>query len=83
MKLYCMFDITIGSYTGNVFQQANNASAIRSCKQAMRDPQTTLAQYPQDYELWELGEFHEVTGDITPNKQRVCRLSDINEQEAQ
>lgn len=52
------------------------AEAVRSLRQALKDPQSSIASSPSDYELWELGTYNEETGDITPNKELIARVED-------
>lgn len=45
-----------------VFQ--SNGQAIRSFGDAVNDSSSELGKHPEDYDLFELGEFDQLTGDI-------------------
>lgn len=66
MNLYAIKDVKIGFLTP--FVQQNQEVAIRSFKAAINDVRSSIYSYPDDMELWNLGEFDEETGkiNITP-----------------
>lgn len=45
--------------------------AKRSVQQAARDPKTMLAQYPEQYSLWCIGQFDDGTGEIITGKHEL------------
>lgn len=50
-------------YYGNT-----HAEAERSFRTAVNDPQTSLNKFPEDFDLWYLGEYDTSTGQITALK---------------
>lgn len=65
MKIYSIKDVKIGF--NNPFLQVNEEVAIRTFEAAINDERGSFYMYPQDMELWELGEFNETTGIISAN----------------
>lgn len=63
MTIYGTKDVKIGF--NSPFLQHNDSVAIRTFEAAVNDERGAYYQYPQDLELWKLGEFDEVTGIIT------------------
>lgn len=63
LKIYCIKDTKTGYM--NPFYLQNDDVAIRSFKKAANDVQTnSVNDFPEDKELWCLGEFDERTGKI-------------------
>lgn len=64
LKIYCIKDTKAGYM--NPFYLQNDEIAIRSFKKAANDVQSNaINDFPEDKELWYLGEFDERTGIIT------------------
>lgn len=82
MKLFGIYDRAIQSFTGAPFTQPTNAAALRVIKQEASREGSQLATNPEDFELYELGTYNEQTGEITPQKQLVVRIQDLNETKA-
>lgn len=76
MKLSALYDRATEAHAA-IMTTRTRAEAIRSFKEACKNPETPIHQNPSDYELWELGEYNEETGEITPNKERLARAEDI------
>ncbi len=51
--------------------------AIRSFRDAIQDPQTPINKHPTDFELYQIGEYNDVTGEliITP-RALIARAED-------
>lgn len=75
-KIYSVHDIKANTY-GMPLNFANNVEAIRSFEQAVKDPNTTIAKYPSDYNLVEIGAYDSYTGSLTilENKQILVNAS--------
>nr|QJB19509.1 MAG: nonstructural protein [Microvirus sp.] len=65
MKLFAIRD-TKGQFYGNPWTKRTPGEAERDFTQLAQDPQSTIHKFPQDYDLYELGDFDENTGKITP-----------------
>lgn len=53
------------------FYSVTHLTAMRSVEQAANDPESQIGRYPQDFQLYHLGEFDETTG--------KCKLNDAPE----
>lgn len=65
LRLFSVLDIKAGFFKPP-FAARSDGEALRALSEAMRDPQTTLAQYPEDFALYETGNFNDATGTIEP-----------------
>lgn len=51
------------------FVNRNKGEALRTLEDLANDPQTRINKHPADFQIFELGEWDEVTGKITPVSQ--------------
>jgi len=51
--------------------------AVRSFTDEVNNPESEISRHAEDYELWEIGSFDDVTGQVTSNLSRVCRAIDL------
>lgn len=63
-KLYSVYD-SVAEVWGKPFPMKNKGEAIRGFSQAVNDPQTNLYLHPEDYTLFEIGEWNDDAGTIT------------------
>lgn len=49
-------------YFGNPFFQVTHGEAERSFRTAVNDPKTTFSQFPEDFDMFYLGDFDNSTG---------------------
>lgn len=61
LKAYSIRDQK-GEVFNNPFFQKTHGEAERSFKQAVNDDQTTISKYPEDFDLYYLGEYNDQTG---------------------
>lgn len=74
LKVYSIKD-TKGSFYEPMLAQ-NDALAVRNVRGVVNSGKGLLAQYPEDFELWFIGEFDEVTGILVPGDLKcVVRLN--------
>jgi len=64
-KMFSVFDIKAAVFS-SPFVSIRNETAIRDFNNACADPDSMLSKNPGDYSLYELGEFDDTTGFITP-----------------
>lgn len=64
MKVYSILDSKTGAY-GVPFFNVNKDVALRSFMDLTRDERSMASRHPQDYHLFEIGEFDDVTAEIT------------------
>lgn len=62
--LFSVYD-TKAAVFSNPFTSVNKFTAIRDFQNAVNDPQSNISQYPDDYILYELGSFDDITGEVT------------------
>lgn len=60
-KLFAVYDLKAQFY-GNPFLFTHKGEAIRAFMTACGDPQTNMYRYPEDYQLFYLGEYDDTTG---------------------
>lgn len=54
-------DLAVGAFMTASPQQSTGA-AVRSFTDMMNDPQSDVSRHPEDYELWQLSQWHSGTG---------------------
>lgn len=67
--LFAVFDSKAACY-GTPFFSPKEATAMRSFAQAANDPNTMVFNHPEDFSLFHLGEFDDVTGELFPSNPR-------------
>ena len=81
--MYTVHDAKAEAYLQPFFQQARGA-AIRSFTDAVNRPDHSFSQHPEDYTLFECGEFNDQTGIITMAKVLTplgCAIEYIKQQD--
>lgn len=76
-NIYTVHDIKANTY-GVPLNFANNVEALRSFEQAVKDPNTTIAKYPSDYNLVHIGSYDPFSGVITPTSEKVILVNAAN-----
>lgn len=64
MKIFTLYDVKSCSF-GTPFFSITTGVAIRTFTQLINDPDSLINMWPQDFQLFELGEFDSHTGAIT------------------
>lgn len=64
--VFAIRDSKAGFY-GSPFTKASRGEAERDFTRFARDEKTTVAQFPTDFDLFELGEFDIKTGKVVPH----------------
>lgn len=77
LRIISIFDKGAGYYGTPVFAPSAYA-ALRSVKDLLSDPKSTLSLYPDDFHVYEVGSFDDSLGLITPHPHPVS-LSSIRE----
>lgn len=65
LMIFAIHD-TKGEVFRSPFYQRTHGEAERSFKQLLDDPQSMVNKYPEDFDLYHLGEYDERTGKIFP-----------------
>lgn len=94
-NLYSIKDLTAQLFH-NPFYARNNASAIRTFADAVKDERSDFNKHPEDYVLYHVGSFSDHDGTITPEpacnelvtatqvlEQELAPLHDSNVDQAQ
>lgn len=61
LKIFTVYDSKVEAYKTPFFAQSKGA-ALRDWSDAVNDPQTMFHRHPEDYVLFELGEYDDQTG---------------------
>lgn len=79
-KVFSVYDKKSEIY-GAPFVDVAIGTAERSMRVLANDPKSLVCQFPDDYELYLIGEFDEFEGQFTDyaEKVRVCGASDVKE----
>jgi len=65
LNVYSIFDIKAKVY-GNPFYMSHNGEAQRAFGDLVKDQQSTVSKHPEDYQLFKLATFDNVSGKFTP-----------------
>lgn len=65
MKVFTIYDSKVEAFN-TPFYQRTTAEALRSFEKACNDPESTMYQFPEDITLFEIGEWDEDEGKLTP-----------------
>lgn len=64
-KIFSIFDSRALAFL-QPFHLPSQAHAIRTVSEAMQEPNSIFADYPEDFTLFEIGSFDELTGELQP-----------------
>lgn len=70
VKLYSVYD-SVAEVWGKPFPMKNKGEAIRGFTQAVNDQSTQLYLHPEDYTLFEIGEWDDDTGTIIMHPAKI------------
>lgn len=78
MNIYSIKDCKSGRFI-TPFAHQNDNTAKRELKLGInsKDKKVIYAAYPEDFQLFRLGQFDEVQGKITPEEDFVCNFTDL------
>ena len=74
MKLYSIKD-TKSKYM-RPFEEVNDDMAIRTLKAISNDKNTQIGMFPEDFELWSIGEFNKTTAELKSEVKFLARAID-------
>lgn len=63
-KMFTVYDSKVGAFLMPFFMRST-PEAIRGWIDVVNDPSTKFNKYPEDYTLFEIGEYDEVNGTVT------------------
>lgn len=70
LKVFAIHDQAAEAYLQPFFMQTRG-QAIRALTDTMKDESTTFNKHPQDYTLFEVGEYDDSTGSLIPHDRNV------------
>lgn len=75
-KMYSIRDIK-GDYFNAVHISSTHGEAERNFRTLVNEPNSTVSKYPEDFDLYCVGEFNDTDGTITPKypAERICNGS--------
>jgi len=65
MKIFAMYDKKAGHYL-QPFPEPSAIAALRGFEIAVNDAKSIFSRFPDDFELHELADFDQATGEISP-----------------
>lgn len=71
LKIVAIYDAKVEAYMTPVFVRSAG-EAVRSFGDAVNNPETEFNKHPEDYSIFELGDFYTQTGDIVVLKAPEC-----------
>lgn len=81
INIYSIKDTKVGAFKSPFYAQ-NNMVAMRSLKNAVNDKNGgELYLNAEDFQLFNLGEFDDITGQITNNVEFICNAIDLKVKE--
>lgn len=64
LQIFAVFDKKAVAFA-NPFFYHQKGQALRGFEDAVNDPQSPLSKHPEDFSLWHIGEWNDITGVIT------------------
>ena len=73
MKMYTIYDATLGQYFSRIFMMHNDKQAMRMFQHAVCGGDKNMSAHPDDYTLYHIGIYEEQAGiPIGHDPVRVC-----------
>ena len=82
-KVFTILDLKAESY-GPPFTSMTTATGLRQFQELVNDHNHFFSKYPDDYELYEIGEWEDENASFFPHevKKQLCRGSDVQDRAA-
>lgn len=78
IKMFSIRDGAVGAFQPP-FCMRSNAEAVRMFTDLCNNPEQMMNKYPEDYELWLVGDFDDNNGDMVVVKEKVITALDLVE----
>lgn len=65
LQIYAIYDMKAKAYL-QPFYMHNGEMATRDFTNIVNDPQTRVGRNPEDYQMFHLGQFDDITGELSP-----------------
>lgn len=69
-QMVAVFDVKTGSYARPIAVPADGA-AVRSFQDAVNDAGTEYNKHPEDYAMFNIGTYDDISGEIIATKPRI------------
>lgn len=79
VQIFTMYDKKMQIHHNPVYS-VNRGTMMRQVQDTLqRNPDTLMARFPVDYELYLIGEFDDIKGkiEVLPEKEYICMLEDL------
>lgn len=78
MKLFCfsVHDTKVGAFMPPFFMRSKG-EAVRAFMDNAADGTSQLSKHPEDFALWNIGEFDDVSGQFTGNVEVIMRAAEV------
>ena len=77
MKIvFAVNDNAAQEYGMPIFLRHRN-EALRAFRDEVNNPESPIGKHPTDYELWQLAEYDEETGQFFEQRERIIRGADL------
>lgn len=78
MEMFAIYDKAVGAFMAPFFCRSKG-EAVRSFMDACSDGKTNFCQHPDDFRLFHLGSFDDVTGVLHSDSSHPARVIDARE----
>lgn len=80
-EIFTIRDAKANSY-GIPFYSPTPGTAERQVRELTNDPQSLVCKYPEDYDLYKIGSFNQLTGqiEILDTPQHICKAVSLKKQ---
>lgn len=79
-SIFCVFDSKARTFA-NPFTSTNSFTAIRDFATVANDPASIISKHAADFTLYELGEFDDESGLISPHPQMIFHTTALSLQD--
>lgn len=78
VKYFAVRDIKAAHYM-QCFPSESAGTAERTFKEAIKDPNSLMSKYPEDFSLYQVFDFDDETGAVTPldSPHHICEGSNV------
>lgn len=81
VKMFTLYDTAVMAYMSPIFAR-NKGEALRSLSKSVNGPSgNALADHPEQFVLYEIGEFNDETGQVSPyvTPDCVCKAVELKD----
>lgn len=75
-RVYCMKDLKIGVFLG-LSLGMTDASVKRAIVESLANAPSTVRSYPEDFDLYCVGEFNDESGELVSRLEFICNVASL------